>query len=252
MKKLLAILLALSLFALCACSSRTAAPAADTPGEDEAASAAQEEQTTAGPDAASEADTTEAPDDTADAEAEADGRVKPLPDTLDVSDLTDAMVAASFDENAVEEKEGRTYLTLQVYDYDRYDMVDISTLAEGDIFVAGGKDMTVDSVERDGGFVLINGGLEKGGVTLTTNDDGVYYEVGMDDAKCYREKGEATLELSDAFTLTDDSDRSHPGQTYGAEKLAALAAGMPGFTANNTTVTIAEGKIVSISRSFMP
>lgn len=91
-------------------------------------------------------------------------RVKPLPDAIDVTALTDATVAGeAFDESAIEETDGKTYLTLQIYDYDRYDMVDISKLAEGSVIVAGGKDMTVSSVEQDGSLVLINGGLTRGG-----------------------------------------------------------------------------------------
>ena len=78
-------------------------------------------------------------------------------------------------------------------------MVDISNLADGSVIVAGGKDMTVSSVERDGSLVLINGGLTKGGMTLTTQDDGVYYELGVNDVKCYQEKGEVTLPLSAGF-----------------------------------------------------
>ena len=154
MKKLLAMLLALGLLALCACTSKSNTTAevpetmTETPSEET-------EQT----DSAEDADAAEETDETA---AEPDDRVKPLPDAIDVTALTDATVAASFDESAIEETDGKTYLTLQVYDYDRYDMVDISNLAEGSVIVAGGKDMTVSSVERDGALVLINGGLTKG------------------------------------------------------------------------------------------
>ena len=226
MKKLLAMLLALGLLALCACTSKSNTTAevpeitTETPSEET-------EQT----DSAKDADAAEGTDETA---AEPDDRVKPLPDAIDVTALTD----------------GKTYLTLQVYDYDRYDMVDISNLAEGSVIVAGGKDMTVSSVERDGALVLINGGLTKGGMTLTTQDDGVFYELGVNDVKCYQEKGEVKLPLSTSFTLTDDSDPDHPGQTYGAEKLSKLVAA--GFTANNTLVTIENGEITAITRSVAP
>ena len=249
MKKLLAMLLALSLLALCACTSTTTTKAPETTTESTSEETNQTEQTgTEGPaDAAEPADAAGGTDETA---AEPDDRVKPLPDAIDVTALTDATVAASFDESAIEETDGKTYLTLQVYDYDRYDMVDISNLAEGSVIVAGGKDMTVSSVERDGALVLINGGLTKGGMTLTTQDDGVYYELGVNDAKCYQEKGEVTLPLSAGFTLTDDSDPDHPNQTYGAEKLSELVSS--GFTANNTLVTIENGEITAITRTAAP
>ena len=243
MKKLLAMLLALSLLALCACTSITTTKAPETTTESTSEETNQTEQT----DTEEPADAAEGTDETA---AEPDDRVKPLPDAIDVTALTDAMVAASFDESAIEEADGKTYLTLQVYDYDRYDMVDISKLAEGSVIVAGGKDMTVSSVERDGALVLINGGLTRGGMTLTTQDDGVYYELGVNDVKCYQEKGEVTLPLSASFTLTDDSDPDHPNQTYGAEKLSELVSS--GFTANNTLVTIENGEITAITRTVAP
>ncbi len=243
MKKLLAMLLALSLLALCACTSITTTKAPETTTESTSEETNQTEQT----DTEEPADAAEGTDETA---AEPDDRVKPLPDAIDVTALTDAMVAASFDESAIEEADGKTYLTLQVYDYDRYDMVDISKLAEGSVIVAGGKDMTVSSVEQDGSLVLINGGLTKGGMTLTTQDDGVYYELGVNDAKCYQEKGEVKLPLSASFTLTDDSDPDHPNQTYGAEKLSELVSS--GFTANNTLVTIENGEITAITRTVAP
>ena len=227
MKKLLAMLLALGLLALCACTSTTTTKAPETTTESTSEETNQTEQTG-----------TEEPADAAE------------PDAIDVTALTDASVAASFDERAIEETDGKTYLTLQVYDYDRYDMVDISNLADGSVIVAGGKDMTVSSVERDGSLVLINGGLTKGGMTLTTQDDGVYYELGVNDVKCYQEKGEVTLPLSAGFMLTDDSDPDHPNQTYGAEKLSELVSS--GFTTNNTLVTIENGEITAITRTVAP
>ena len=249
MKKLLAMLLALSLLVLCACSAKTSQEAQETVTENTAESSDQPEQAET-PENALDAENTDASEDEASTAEEADGRIKPLPDSIDAANLTDATVAASFDESAIEEADGKTYLTLQVYDYDRYDMVDISKLAEGSVIVAGGKDMTVSSVERDGALVLINGGLTKGGMTLTTQDDGVYYELGVNDAKCYQEKGEVKLPLSASFTLTDDSDPDHPNQTYGAEKLSELISS--GFTANNTLVTIENGEITAITRTVAP
>lgn len=58
----------------------------------------------------------------------------------------------------------------------------ISQIAVGDTIVVDGKDMVVASREDKDGFVTINGGLEQGGVDLTSDDSGVYYAVGLDDA----------------------------------------------------------------------
>ena len=158
MKKALAILLALSVLALSACaakqvnsdtqkdvSAETAAPSADPEQTEDAQQSAQEAK-----------------------------RVEPLPETLDVNALTDATVAASFSAEDISEKDGKTQITLTVYDYDVYDMVDVAQLAVGDTIVVDGKDMVVTSREDKDGFVTINGGLEQGGVDLTSDDSGVY------------------------------------------------------------------------------
>ena len=236
MKKALAILLALSVLALSACaakqvnsdtqkdvSAETAAPSADPEQTEDAQQSAQEAK-----------------------------RVEPLPETLDVNALTDATVAASFSAEDISEKDGKTQITLTVYDYDVYDMVDIAQLAVGDTIVVDGKDMVVTSREDKDGFVTINGGLEQGGVDLTSDDSGVYYAVGMDDAKSYHELGKITVPVAEGFVLTDNSDLEHPDETYAASDLAKLAASEPGFTANNTLATIEHGELTVLARSYTP
>lgn len=253
MKKLLAILLALSLLALCACAAKPAQTTETKPETEPAQTADTQtpaEETEAGAETGSEETSSQEPSD----ETPEDGakRVEPMPEAIDVNTLTDAMVAASFDESAIEEKDGKTWLNLEVYDYDLYDMVDIAQLAVGDTFVAGGKDLRVESVEDDGGFKLINGGLESGGVTLATNENGVYYEVGMDDAKCYRELGSVTLELADDCTVTDASDPAQPEKSFSVSELAQLCTDAVGISAANTVVTVSGGKIVAIARTYTP
>ena len=206
MKKALAILLALSVLALSACaakqvnsdtqkdvSAETAAPSADPEQTEDAQQSAQEAK-----------------------------RVEPLPETLDVNALTDATVAASFGAEDISEKDGKTQITLTVYDYDVYDMVDVAQLAVGDTIVVDGKDMVVTSREDKDGFVTINGGLEQGGVDLTSDDSGVYYAVGMDDVKSYHELGRITVPVAEGFVLTDNADPEHPDETYAASALLSI------------------------------
>ena len=227
MKKALAILLALSVLALSACaakqvnsdtqkdvSAETAAPSADPEQTEDAQQSAQEAK-----------------------------RIEPLPESLDLNARTDVTVAASFGAEDISEKDGKTQITLTVYDYDVYDMVDISQLAVGDTIVVDGKDMVVASREDKDGFVTINGGLEQGGVDLTSDDSGVYYAVGMDDAKSYHELGKITVPVAEGFVLTDNSDLEHPDETYAASDLAKLAASEPGFTATNPLATIDHGEL---------
>ena len=236
MKKVLAILLALSVLALSACAARqansdtqeetdteTAAPSADPEQAENAQQSAQEAK-----------------------------RIEPLPESFDVNALTDATVAASFGAEDISEKDGKTEINLTVYDYDVYDMVDISQLTVGDTIVVDGTDMVVTSREDTDGFVTINGGLEQGGVDLTSDDSGVYYAVGLDDAKSYHELGKITVPVAEGFILTDNSDPEHPDETYVASDLAKLAGEGVGFNANNTQATIEHGELTVLARSYTP
>ena len=229
------------LLALSACAARQTAPdtqdtpAAETTGQPDASEQAGEEQASEEQQPAQEAK-----------------RVEPMPESLDLNALTDATVAVSFGADDISETDGKTELTLTIYDYDIYDMVDIAQLAVGDTIVVDGKDMVVTSREGKDGFVTINGGLEQGGVDLTSDDSGVYYAVGMDDAKSYHELGRITVPVAEGFVLTDNSDLEHPDETYAASDLAKLAASEPGFTANNTLATIEHGKLTVLARSYTP
>ena len=112
--------------------------------------------------------------------------------------------------------------------------------------------MVVTSREDKDGFVTINGGLEQGGVDLTSDDSGVYYAVGMDDVKSYHELGRITVPVAEGFVLTDNSDLEHPDATYAASDLAKLAGESVGFTANNTLATIEHGELTVLARSYTP
>lgn len=236
MKKVLAILLAFSVLALSACAARQAN--SDTQKD---SNAAETEQQT---DSAQAAETQQP--------AQEAKRIEPLPETLDLNALTDATVAASFGAEDISEKDGKTEISLTVYDYDVYDMVDIAQLAAGDTIVVDGEDMVVTSREDKDGFVTINGGIEQGGVDLATDDGGVYYAVGLDDAKSYHELGKITVPVADGIVLTDNADPEHPDETYAASDLAKLAGEGVGFTANNTLATIEHGELTVLARSYTP
>ena len=249
MKKTLAILLALSVLALSACAAKQAnsdtQKDSNTAETEQANSDTQKDSNTAETEQKPGSEQTEQP-------AQGAKRIEPLAESLDLNALTDATVAASFGAEDISEKDGKTEITLTVYDYDIYDIVDISLLAVGDTIVVDGKDMVVASREDKDGFVTINGGLEQGGVDLTSDDSGVYYAVGMDDAKSYHELGRITVPVAEGFVLTDNSDPEHPDETYTASDLAKLAGEGVGFTANNTQATIEHGELTVLARSYTP
>ena len=180
-------------------------------------------------------------------------RIEPMSGTkIDTENLADGTYAASFSSSDVIDDAGLLKLHFTIYDYDRYDADQISQLAAGDTLVVDGQDMAVEKVEQNNGGVTVNGGLENGGVDLVPGDSGTYYISQMDDAKDYQPVGEATLPVNQDFILTDDSDPSNPGQTLLSGDLFSLQDDDQGYNANNTTLTVKSGYIISAHRVFMP
>ena len=142
-------------------------------------------------------------------------------------------------------------LTMKVYEQELFDAVEVSQLKVGDTLTAGGQTVKVTEVkERKAGGVTINGGYEKGGITLFPGDGGTYYQVKENDAKTYQEVGTATLPLSDKFELVDNAENANKKLT--AQDMTTLKEDSIGFNENNTTVTVENGVITNITRAYMP
>lgn len=184
-----------------------------------------------------------------------DGKIKPLPDALDLNSLTSGTVAASFDASSLKEVGGQLQLSFTVYNYEKFDAADISGLKAGDVLVVSGREMTVASVQASDGYVTVNGGEEAGGVLFSLDaSSNTYYVMGMDDSKTYYEKGQLTFPVADTCVLTDDADFEHPSQTTPASDLPKLLAqdDIYGFDPQSTTVTLKNSQITAIYRGFLP
>ena len=148
---------------------------------------------------------------------------------------------------------GKMQMKVKVFTYDRYDMVDISVLKEGDTIVTHAGEVEVTAMERsDSGIIYINGGLEEGGFDLVTDESGVFYEVGFNDAKNWYEVGEATIRVSADFKGYDNSDPEQ-GEViiYPGDFLVDGVADY-NFTPYNTTIRVEGGQIVEMNRVYTP
>lgn len=203
---------------------------------------------------ASESKTTENTEQTTAGE-QSEKRITPLPSTMSVDNLNDATFAVSFLPDDVKMDGEGLSVHMTVYDYEFFDMVDISQMEKGDVIVCNGVDTAVESIEReDNGMITINGGLENGGCYLMTDGDGVYYETGFDDAKTYYSIGETTLEADTNFVFTDNSDLENQGKTMDAKEFAEYVQTQSEhtFQPNNMSVRTENGKISEIVKNYMP
>lgn len=255
-QRLIVSLMLLSLLTLAACGTTQSdtTDTADTAGSSQtAADTTQDAQDNAQNDAQENAqnDTQEGSTDN----SKNDGKIKPLPDALDLNSLTSGTVAASFDASSLKEVGGQLQLSFTVYNYEKFDAADISGLKAGDVLVVSGREMTVASVQASDGYVTVNGGEEAGGVLFSLDaSSNTYYVMGMDDSKTYYEKGQLTFPVADTCVLTDDADFEHPGQTTPASDLPKLLAqdDIYGFNPQSTTVTLKNSQITAIYRGFLP
>ena len=181
--------------------------------------------------------------------------ISPLPETLDVNALDNCTVAVSLEKgNAYVDDSGKMVMDVTVYSYELYDMVDISTLEENDVIVRQNKEVKITGLERlDSGLVRINGGEENGGFDLVSNDNTVYYESGMNDAKAYYELGKATIPVSVDFRYFDESEPEKEEKSYYPGDFLTDDAGIEyNFTPNNTSIVIENGYIIRMNKVYMP
>lgn len=180
-------------------------------------------------------------------------QVSPLPAGIDLNSLDNCTLAVSLKEgDAYVDDEGAMQMKLTVYTYDRYDMVDIAQLKDGDVLTIDGQEVAVASVERsEQSGVLVNGGLENGGYTLRTEEDGTFFVSLENDAKSWHALGEATIRVSQDFLFTDNAQQ--PPVTYYPGDFLVEGTGIDyDFTPYNTTVTIENGRIIAMNRVFVP
>ena len=173
---------------------------------------------------------------------------------LDINSLEDCMFAARFKASDVyQNDDGALVVTMKVMAFESYEATDIATMVKGDAISVNGKKIIVESIERDGNYAIINGGIEKNGCDLKTDEDGTFYEILADDAKRYYSLGEVTIPVDQEFQLEDNSDLNNTGKiSYAGDFLIEMENSTREFSENATTVRIENGKIKEITVNYIP
>ncbi|MBR5230201.1 MAG: hypothetical protein IKW01_05015 [Firmicutes bacterium] len=179
-------------------------------------------------------------------------KIAPLPASIDMNALDNCTLAVSFEEgDAYVDDNGAMQLDVTVYTYDLYDMVDIAALKEGDTIVIRDEEVAVESLETlESGLIFINGGMENGGYDLYTDESGVYFEHGFDDAKSYYPVGEATIRVSADFQFADSYDQEKGEVTYYPGDFLTDAGIVYDFTPYNTSIVVEGGQIIQMIRTY--
>ena len=180
--------------------------------------------------------------------------IRPLVDTT-METLEDSVVHISFgQDDFYKDVSGNIFMRMQIYSYDKFDMVDVSGLKAGDVILLSGEGILVNTVERnDRGTILVNGGLDEGGLDLATDDSGIYFIQGYSDMKSWNLVGKTECPVSDSFVFTDNVDLEREEVIYSAENLLeSIPAPEYGYQPQNTTVRIENGQVVAMDRIYTP
>ena len=179
--------------------------------------------------------------------------VEPLPSTINLDNLEDCTLAVEVSTNSIQTNDnGENLLKVKVFEYELFDLVDISKLKVGDTLIINKDSLVIESIETlDTGLVLINGGLDTGGVDLITNENGVYYSVGYSDIKTYFEVGETEFKISPEFKFIDKSDLDKEPIEMTIDELMLSSTDWSG-TPHNTSITIENNEITYMTRIYTP
>ena len=186
-------------------------------------------------------------------QAEPVAKIYPLPDST-MDNLNDAILSVSLEEGgAYVDDTGKMQMDLKIYSYDKYDMVDIAMLKVGDVLVTHAAELEITSLERRAnGSVVVNGGLDAGGFELVTEDNGIFYEQGYNDAKNWYEAGEATIRVSVDFQYFDNADLERGEIVYYPGSFLVGEVTDYHFYPHNTTIRVENGQIVEMNRVYVP
>lgn len=200
---------------------------------------------------------TEVNTETGTATEEAETGVKPLYPLETAQDaLADGGYSVSFTADDLVKTDAGYELTVEVYEYDRYEIEAIDSLASGSKIQFCNKEMTVDTVEKtpETGYVVINGGVENDGMELM-EEDGLYRTVTFDNYPVYYSVGKVTIPLADDITFEDQAN-SDQGADPTIVELKDLSDAIENsdisFTCNNTVITVRQEQIVQIIRYWVP
>lgn len=179
--------------------------------------------------------------------------IYPLSDTT-MENLHDATLSIALKEDgAYADETGKLHMEIEIYSYDKYDMIDISMMKVGDILVTNAGEVELVSLEtKSDGSISVNGGLYENGFDLSTDDSGIFYECGYNDTKSWYKIGEVILSVSADFVCHDSSDLEQGDKVFTSESYLNGDISNYDFTPYNTTVRIENGQIVEMNRVYTP
>ena len=181
--------------------------------------------------------------------------VAPLHEEIDLSNLGDRMILATLLPDSMKKADDGITADFELYTMDIYDAVEMTTLKPGDTIIVDSEPILVESIE-DNGSIVINGGIENGGAEFTSNGGGTFRYFGFDDYATYTDRGKVNLTINKDTVIMDYSDPENAeGIQINPEEFMDFVnnpANNTSFTYGNTTIRTEGGKLVEITRKYVP
>lgn len=173
-----------------------------------------------------------------------------------IENLSNGIYPVNIDVDSIfEGNDGEYSVYADIYLKETYDIVDMNTLEIGDGIDCNGIITEIESIENKNGAVIINGGIDEGGLDFVPIDeDNCYVFKGFDDIATYRKCGYASLGISKDGIITDKSDLEKPDgiQVKPEEFKDYVTENNKYMCIYNTLVTVENGEIVDMTINYMP
>jgi len=150
--------------------------------------------------------------------------------------------------------DGSIKISGMIYTYDIYDIVDIANLAVGDIIQYMNKDVAVLSVNRDNGFIDINGGMDSGtGFTIISMDDlNGWRTYTYDDYPDYYAATDIITFTVEPGTVLKDGLYGMPYDSPQVVAFDGILSYMSSDDFWDCDITLVNGKVTEIYRAWRP
>lgn len=181
--------------------------------------------------------------------------IAPLHEEVDLTNLGDRTISASLLPDSMKKTDDGISVDFELYTKDIYDAVEMTTLKEGDTVIVESEPILVESISI-GDSIKINGGVDEGGAEFISNGGGTFRYFGFDDYATYTDKGRATLTVTKDTVIMDYSDPSNAdGVKVDPDKFMEYVntpQNSTSFTFGNTEIRTEGGKLVEITRKYVP
>lgn len=183
------------------------------------------------------------------------GILRPVENYIDVNNLADGVYPVAFDPSTAKVTSKGVYINFEIYSVDVFDGKLVREIAVGDNIITGNGVTDVKTIKTVDGRYIINEN-EAGWLDLDPQVKDTYVVCGDDDHPTYSKHGDVRLFVPVTAKMTDDGIDGFPTKS---KKILGKNIGRyiksswsNEFCVLNTTITVKNGKVVKIHRTYIP